>query len=70
MGFKVALNDFPLGRDFSDEGSSSLSCCSLTSSLEFTFTLAHNNYKFDKLYAKRAFVHHYLERQIEEFRFS
>jgi tubulin alpha len=66
LGFKVTVNDFSLRHNKRSSSLSSPSCCSLTSSLEFTFPLAHQNHKFDILYAKRAFVHHFIKHGLEE----
>ena len=38
--------------------------------MEFYHPLGHHNQKFDQLYAKRAFVHHFINHDMEEMEFS
>jgi tubulin alpha len=68
LGFKYTVSRFRAKDFFSlpRRGLVSPSCLGLINSMEFTFPIGHSNHKFDLLYSKRVFVHHYSSAGLEE----
>ena len=70
-GFKIGINNQqPRAMPHSDLAEMKRSLCTLSNSTAIVQAWARLNYKFDIMYAKRAFVHWYVGEGMEEGEFT
>ncbi len=70
-GFKVGINyEPPTVVPAGDLAKVMRACCMISNSIAITKVFSRLDHKFDLMYAKRAFVHWYVEEGMEEDEFS